>query len=84
MFEDAASGRRFARSGALTAIFLCSVLYAAGCGSGSSDVTPPPPVTPPAIVTPSGTSTITITPSAMSPSGQPLQLQPIQLTLTVK
>jgi len=84
MFEDEASGRRFGRSGALTAIFLCSVLYAAGCGSGSSEVTPPPPVTPPSIVTPSGTSTIIVTMSAMSVTQQPLQLQPIQLTLTVK
>ncbi len=61
-----------------TAILLCSTIYATGCGSGSA-VTPPPP-----IVTPSGTSTIIITMSAMSPTQQPLQLQPIQLTLTVK
>ncbi len=76
--------RRLAWSGALTAIFLCSVIHAAGCGSGSSTVTPPPPVTPPSIVTPSGTSTITITPAVMSSSGKPLQLPAIQLTLTVK
>jgi hypothetical protein len=35
------------------------------------------------IVTPPGTSTITVTPSAKSTSGQPLQLPAIQLTLTV-
>ena len=67
---------------------LCGVLFAAilsitfvlaGCGGGSASVTPPPPV-----ITPSGTSTITISLSATSSTGQPLQLQPIQLTLTVK
>jgi len=40
--------------------------------------------TPPSIVTPPGTSTITIAPTAVSASGQPLQLPPIQLTLIVK
>jgi hypothetical protein len=78
MFDGAVSTRRLAWSGALTAILLCSVIYAAGCGSSSVTTTPPPVVTPP------GSSTITITPTAMSTSGMPLQLQPIQLTLTVK
>jgi hypothetical protein len=74
---------RLVWSGALAAILLCSVIYAAGCGGGSS---PPPaisPTPPPGVVTPAGTSMIIITPTAMSLTGQPLQLTPIQLTLTV-
>jgi 6-phosphogluconolactonase (cycloisomerase 2 family) len=78
MFEGALRPRRLAGSGALAAVFLCSVIFAAGCGSSSATTTPPP------IVTPPGSSTITIALTAMSSSGQPLQLQPIHLTLTVK
>jgi hypothetical protein len=76
--DSALRARHLAWSGALTTIFLYSAIYAAGCGGGSTTVTPPP------VITPSGTSTITVTPSALSLSGKPLQLQPIQLTLTVK
>jgi 6-phosphogluconolactonase (cycloisomerase 2 family) len=75
----ALTARRLAHSSAIAAIFLCSMIYVAGCGSGSATVAPLP-----LLVTPSGTSTITITPSAMSPTLQPLQLPPIELTLTVK
>jgi hypothetical protein len=57
------------------------VLSASGCGGGSTNVTPAPP---PQIVTPKGTFTIVVTPSATSVNGQPLQLQPIPLTLTVR
>jgi hypothetical protein len=78
IFDNPLGPMRLAWSGALAAILLCSVIYAAGCGAGSTTVAPPP------IITPSGTSTITITMSAMSSSGKPLQLQPLQLTLTVK
>jgi 6-phosphogluconolactonase (cycloisomerase 2 family) len=78
-FESPTGRSRLAVCGAFTATILCVILGVAGCGGGSAAVTPPPP-----IVTPSGTSTISITPNAMSLSGQPLQLQPIQLTLTVK
>jgi hypothetical protein len=78
-FDRPLLGKRLAFSGALAAILLSSVIYTAGCGSSSSVITTPPPV-----VTPSGTSTITITMGAMSPTQQPLQLQPVQLTLTVK
>jgi Lactonase, 7-bladed beta-propeller len=78
MSDSALRARHLAWSGALTTIFLYSAIYAAGCGGGSTTVTPPP------VITPSGTSTITVTPSALSSSGKPLQLQPIQLTLTVK
>ncbi len=82
ILDSAFRARRLARSGGLAAILLCSVIYAAGCGS--SVTTTPTPVTPPAIVTPSGTSAIIITLTAMSSSGQPLQLPTLQLTLTVK
>jgi hypothetical protein len=89
IFDRAVRARRMAWSGALTArhlacdaaltsILFCLAIYGAGCGSGSASVAPQP------IVTPSGTSTITITTAAMSPTQQPLQLPPIQLTLTVK
>lgn len=70
---------RFALCGVLAAPIFCISFILTGCGGGSAAVTPPPPV-----VTPSGTSTITISLSATSSTGQPLQLQPIQLTLTVK
>jgi hypothetical protein len=78
-FENAAYPRRLALSGALVALASCAALTMEGCGGGSAAVLAPPP-----IVTPTGTSTIVLTPTAMSASGQPLQLQPIQLTLTVK
>lgn len=79
-FERAASWNRLALSGALSAALFCVTLSFSGCGGGSAAVTPPPLP----IITPSGTSTITISLSATSSSGEPLQLQPIQLTLTVK
>jgi hypothetical protein len=50
-----------------------------GCGGGVSVVTPTP-TTP---GTQKGTYTLTLTPTASSMSGKPLQLPPIQLTLTV-
>jgi hypothetical protein len=78
IFDNALGPRRLAWSGALAAILLCSVIYVAGCGDGSTTVAPPP------VITPSGTSTIIVTMSATSSSGKPLQLQPLQLTLTVK
>jgi 6-phosphogluconolactonase (cycloisomerase 2 family) len=77
-FESTEGKNRLAVCGVFAATILCVILGVAGCGGGSAAVQPPP------IITPSGTSTIVITPSAMSLSGQPLQLQPIQLTLTVK
>ena len=59
--------------------------FVAGCGGGGGSsaavVAPPPP--PARIVTPPGTSIITVTPSAKNAAGATLQLQPIQLTLTV-
>ncbi|MGC2531270.1 MAG: choice-of-anchor D domain-containing protein, partial [Candidatus Acidiferrum sp.] len=74
----------FAYSGGLCflALFLVLVttLGAAGCGGGSSASTTTPP---PLVVTPQGISNIVVMPAATSVNGQPLQLQPIQLTLTV-
>ncbi len=64
----------------MAVIALLTLLCVAGCGGGSAALAPVPPH----VVTPSGTSTITVTPSATSLSGKSLQLQPIQLTLTVK
>ena len=71
--------RRLASIGAFTVLLAWSAIYASGCGSTSAVMTTPPP-----IVTPPGISTIIITMTAMSPTQQPLQLPPIQLTLTVK
>ena len=80
--QSRAQARRLAFSSAFTAIIfllmLSATLGVSGCGGGSAAVT-----TPPQIVTPQGQSMIIVTPSAMSANGKPLQLQPIQLTLTV-
>jgi hypothetical protein len=77
-FDDPRVGR-LPWSGALSVILFCSLIYAAGCGSSTVATAPLP-----SIITPSGTSTITITMTATSLTQQPLQLQPILLTLTVK
>lgn len=81
MLENAVARRRLTMHCALTVAIFSVFLGAAGCGGGSAAVAP---VAPPPVITPSGTSTITVTPSAMSSSGKPLQLQSIQLTLIVK
>jgi hypothetical protein len=52
----------------------------AGCASGGTSVVTPTPGT---SGTQKGTHTLTLTPTASSMSGKPLQLSPIQLTLTV-
>jgi hypothetical protein len=68
--------RRVMSAGALC----CAAAFAllgAGCGGGGYSAPPPP------APTPQGTTTITVTQSGTSLSGQPLQLPPIQLTLTV-
>jgi hypothetical protein len=52
----------------------------AGCASGGASIVNPPPTT---TGTQKGTYTLTLTPVASSMSGKPLQLSPIQLTLTV-
>jgi hypothetical protein len=71
---------RFAFSGAFAAIVILLMLGSGGCGGGSTSQAAPQT---PRVVTPQGTSTITVTPSATSAGGKPLPLQPIQLTLTV-
>jgi hypothetical protein len=71
---------RLAYAGGLLALILAGYGLA-GCASGGvSVVTPTPPST---TGTQKGTYTFTLTPAASSMSGKPLQLSPIQLTLTV-
>ena len=81
ILQSTAHPKRLAWNAAFFAIVAYAAFGVGGCGAGTYGVasTAPPP-----IVTPAGTSTIVITPAAMSSSGQPLQLQPIQLSLTVK
>jgi hypothetical protein len=71
---------RFVWSGAFAAMVLFAVFGVGGCGGGAASSTGPPP---PPVITPAGTYTLTVTPSAMSGTGKALQLQPISLTLTV-
>jgi hypothetical protein len=78
-FEHTAHARRMALNIALVALLSYATLSVGACGGGSTAA-----IAPQTIITPTGTSTIVITPTAMSSTGQPLQLQPIQLTLTVK
>jgi 6-phosphogluconolactonase (cycloisomerase 2 family) len=68
---------RCAAAGIIAAVLFFAVFCSAGCGTGTASTLPA------AIVTPQGTSVIMVMPSALSASGKPLQLQPIQLTLTV-
>jgi hypothetical protein len=68
----------FAFAAVLTAVSLASVF--SGCGGGATTAAVQPVQT---VITPQGTSIITIMPSANGVSGQPLQLSPVQLTLTV-
>ena len=68
------------RSCHLALVTLVLVISLAGCGGAQNSVTPPPPV-----VTPSWTYTINVAPTATAAgSTKQLQLNPIQLTLTVK
>jgi len=63
----------------------CLALLMNGCGGGSSasSVQPSPP--PPPVITPSGTYTLTVTPSATPASStKSFPLSPISLTLVVK
>lgn len=68
---------RVSSVGIIAVALILAVLYSASCGTRSSSNAPQ------LIVTPAGTSTIMLMPSAASPSGKSLQLQPIPLTLTV-
>jgi len=77
------TARRLAIGGAFAVLAVGVVINLAGCGGGSSTVSVVPPQT--QIVTPQGTSTIVITPTATTSSGKQLAaMPPIQLTLTVK
>ncbi|MEP6601304.1 MAG: hypothetical protein ABJB49_05770, partial [Nitrospirota bacterium] len=59
-------------------VLVLTVCGITGCASGGSSTGPGNPVG-----TQKGTYTLTLTPSANSSTGQPLQLSPIQLTLVV-
>jgi hypothetical protein len=72
--------KRLAFNGAFAGIAIFLMLGMGGCGGGSTSLAAPQT---PTVVTPQGTSTITVTPSATTTNGKPLPLQPIQLTLTV-
>jgi hypothetical protein len=67
----------------------CLALVVSGCGGGSSgnavQQPPPPSPTPPPVITPSGTYTLTVAPSA-TPAGsaKSFPISPISLTLVVK
>ena len=77
--SDTPMRRRTFSSAVIFLMMLGAICVATGCGGGSAMLT----TAPPQIVTPQGQFTIIVTPSATSASGKPLQLQPIQLTLTV-
>jgi hypothetical protein len=72
-----AAATHIVSAGITAAVLAIAVFHSAGCGAGAASTLPA------AIVTPQGTSIIKVMPSALSTSGKPLQLQPIQLTLTV-
>jgi hypothetical protein len=61
-------------------IFVPFLFAADGCGGASTNT---PAAQRSSIVTPSGTSTLVITPTATNASGKPLQMPLIQLTLIV-
>ena len=71
--------RRLAYAGGLLILVLAGTGLAGCAGSGVSVVNPNPGTT----GTQKGNYTLTLTPTASSMSGKPLQLSPIQLTLTV-
>ena len=68
---------RLAYAGGLLVLILAGYGLSGCAGGGVSVVTPTP------TGTQKGTYTLTLTPTASSMSGKPLQLSPIQLTLTV-
>ena len=73
--RGAVTSRQLLCSAGFLVLAVCGI---AGCGGGGSSTGPGNPVG-----TQKGTYTLTLTPSANSSSGQPLQLTPIQLTLIV-
>jgi hypothetical protein len=83
----ALTSRRFAGAVAAT-VLLAVVIAIAGCGGGSiaaPQSIPTPTPTPQPVVTPQGTFTLTLTPSATTAGGTALPpITPIPLTLIVK
>jgi hypothetical protein len=75
--RGAFSSRQLAYTAGVLVLVL-AVCGITGCASGGSSTGPGNP-----IGTQKGTYTLTLTPSANSSTGQPLQLSPIQLTLVV-
>jgi hypothetical protein len=71
--------RKTVYAASILALFIPLILAVNGCGGASS--TPAPQGS--TLVTPTGTYTLVITPSAMNAAGKPRQLAPIQLTLVV-
>jgi len=71
---------RLAYAGGLLVLVIAGYTLSGCAGGGLSVVNPPPPSNP---GTQKGTYTLTLTPTASSTSGKPLQLSPIQLTLNV-
>ena len=67
---------------ALTAILALTFLYASGCGGGSATAQSAPSVQP--TLTPQGTFTITLTPTAVPATGASTPMSPTLLTLTVQ
>jgi hypothetical protein len=70
---------RLAYAGGFLVLVLAGYGLAGCASSGVSTVTPPPTIA----GTQKGTYTLTLTPTASSMSGKPLQLSSTQLTLTV-
>jgi hypothetical protein len=77
---SAAQRKLLAPSLPCSVALIALLLVVAGCGGGTTQV-PPAAVQP--VATPTGSFTLTITPTATSAGGKQLQLQAIQLTLTV-
>jgi uncharacterized membrane protein YbhN (UPF0104 family) len=75
-----ASPWKIAYAAAVLLIFIPLILAADGCGGAAAIA---PAVQKSSIVTPSGASTLVITPTATNASGKALQMLLIQLTLVV-
>ena len=75
-----ASRWKIAYSVAVLMLFIPLIFAANGCGGAAANA---PAAQKSSIVTPSGTSTLVIAPTATNASGKALQLQLIQLTLVV-
>lgn len=72
--------RKTVYAASVLALFIPLIFAVNGCGGGASSNPAPQGST---LVTPAGTYTLVITPSASNAAGNPLQLAPFQLTLVV-